>query len=424
MKRRDKVSIGYACLTVGVPNTNMRTCRQDNATEDRLGELIAHNLNSLENIIDYNIKNNIKLFRISSDIIPFGSSPVNSLPWWELFEEELRAIGAKIENSKMRVSMHPGQYTVLNSPREDVVERAILDLKYHTKLLRSLGAGPKSKIILHIGGVYGEKAEAMERFMTTYDQLDADVKQHLVIENDDRSYTIEDVLGIGEQKGIPVVFDNLHHAINKCDHEHNDLYWVRRCRETWKACDGKQKIHYSQQDPLKKPGGHSETTKINEFLDYYQEIEGQDIDIMLEVKDKNLSALKCINTLSQDKRINKLEKEWGKYKYTILENSPPSYGAIRNLLKDKKSYPGAAFYSLIEEGLEREQTIGNSVNAAHHVWGYFKKTATDGEKSKVLQAIEEHEQGKAPISKAKKILWKLAVKYNEAYLLDSYYFVL
>lgn len=418
------MSIGYACLTVGVPNTNMKTCRITNATDEKLQELISHNLKSLENIIDYNINNNIKLFRISSDIIPFGSSPVNKLNWTDLFYNQFETISKKIKNSGMRVSMHPGQYTVLNSPKEDVVDRAVEDLNYHTKLLQALGGDETNKIILHIGGVYNDKDKAMERFILNYNRLDQDIKKHLVIENDDRSYTIEEVLKIGEKLEIPVVFDNLHHAINRSNTKEEDTFWINSCKKTWKLKDGKQKIHYSQQDPLKKPGGHSETIKVKKFLDYYDEINGKSIDIMLEVKDKNLSAVKCINTLSEDKKIKILEQEWAKYKYSVLEKSPSNYHAIRQLLKDKNKYQAARFYQLIEDSQEKEEQVGDAVNGLHHVWGYFKKAASEREKSKFLENIKAYEEGKISLTRVKNILKKLALKYKEDYLLDSHYFII
>ena len=87
------MSIGYACIAVGVMGSNQKSCIAKNASESKLNELIEHNLNALEVMIDYNIKNNIKLFRISSDIIPFGSSPVNNLKWWEIFESIFQRIG-------------------------------------------------------------------------------------------------------------------------------------------------------------------------------------------------------------------------------------------------------------------------------------------------------------------------------------------
>lgn len=410
-------------MTIGVSEAGFKSCMLKNADELRLLELIAHNLNSFENIIDYNIKNNIKLFRISSDLIPFGSSYVNTLPWWDIFADQFLIIGDKIQKSAMRVSMHPGQYTVLNSPDANVVTRAIEDLNYHAQLLDSLDTALESKIVLHIGGVYQNKKEAMQRFIINYSYLNDAVKQRLVIENDDKSYNIEDVLDIGKKLGIPVIFDNLHHIINPSSKMESFNFWINECKKTWKKADGTQKIHYSQQDPLKRAGSHSPTIRIREFMDFYNNIEGENLDIMLEVKDKNLSAVKCINCIA-DKKINTLEVEWSKYKYTILEKSPENYLEIRKLLNYKEEYPAVEFYELIEESLHTESTLGNSINAVQHVWGYFKKTASEKEKIKLLEMIRKYEQEVISIRPLKNFLKKMATKYEQAYLLDSYYFIL
>src|SRR5690554_5392631 len=134
------MSIGYACLTKGVPHANYKTCRKANATEENLNLLIEHNLNVLNTMIEYIHKEGLKLFRISSDIIPFGSDfVVNDIDWPKLYKPMFDEIGDKIKRYGIRVSMHPGQYTVLNSPREEVVNRALDDLKYHTLFLDSLG---------------------------------------------------------------------------------------------------------------------------------------------------------------------------------------------------------------------------------------------------------------------------------------------
>ena len=418
------MSIGYACLTIGVPNTDQKSCRQNHASEEKLAELIAYNLNALENIIDYNIENNILLFRISSDIIPFGSSPVNTLAWWDIFAPQFRRIGEKIRSSGMRVSMHPGQYTVLNSPNEEVVTRAIADLKYHAKVLDSLGVGPACKIVLHIGGIYHEKEQAIHRFIAAYHRLDDAVKRRLVLENDDKSYTIKDVLMIGRLLHAPVIFDNLHHAIHHSGEQEDDLYWINECKSTWSETDGNQKVHYSQQDTAKQAGSHAQSIRIDEFMSYYNSVQREDLDIMLEVKDKNLSAVKCINCTAKGKRIKSLELEWSKYKYNILESAPANYLEIRKLLKNKNDYPSIPFYHLIEDALQQECTIGNSVNAAQHVWGYFKESATEKEKNQFLKSIEKFEQGKTSIRAIKNILWKMTVQYQQLYLMNSYYFTL
>lgn len=287
--------IGYACITLGIKD-KYRTCRLGNASVSNLTEIVAHNLKLLNKVIDYNISNNILMFRISSDIIPFGSIPHISIDYRTIFKKELDEIGLKIKKNNIRVSMHPGQYTVINSNNEDVVKKSILDLKYHTNFLNLLNTDSSSKIILHIGGVYGDKEEAIKRFILNYNKLDLDIKKRLVIENDDKSYNIFDVLKISSIINIPVVYDNLHNKINSYNNN-TDLYWIELCNKTWKLEDGNQKIHYSQQDISKRSGSHSESIDLDIFNEFYQTIKNLNIDIMLEVKDKDLSAIKCINYL-------------------------------------------------------------------------------------------------------------------------------
>jgi UV DNA damage repair endonuclease len=101
------MKIGYACLTVGVPGTQHRTCAMKSVTPNVLTGLIQSNLDALDHILDYNIRNGIKLFRISSDIITFGSHPINTVKWWEVFKDQLDAIGQKAKANGLRLSMHP-----------------------------------------------------------------------------------------------------------------------------------------------------------------------------------------------------------------------------------------------------------------------------------------------------------------------------
>lgn len=414
------MSIGYACLNIGTPGTNQRSVTMKFATPEKLTEVTAHNLAALDRMIDYNIENNIKLFRISSDLIPFGSSPVNSLDWRSIHAHEFSQLATKIKASGMRISMHPGQYTVLNSPREDVVERAIEDLIYHDKVLTALEADRTNKIILHVGGVYGDKEVAMARFAHNFERLPQSVKNRLIIENDERSYTIEEVLTLAHKLRIPAVFDNLHHAINLPKTTKTEAEWISEVAKTWLQEDGKQKIHYSQQDPTKQPGAHTQTIKLETFLAFFHQLPDPTISIMLEVKDKNLSAVKCINALRDEPHIKHLEKEWGKYKYAILEKSPAIYQEIRTLLKDKSGYPVREFYYLIETALaDTTLNPGYITNTAAHVWGYFKEQAMPAER-------RQYERNLAKDSPAalKRHLLKLATKYEVDYLLQSLYLYL
>lgn len=415
------MSIGYACLAIAVPGSNMRTCLMKNATDEQLLSLIKHNLDSLDNMIEYNIRNDIRLFRISSDIIPFGSSLADKLPWDDVYSEKLESIGDKIRKAGMRVSMHPGQYTVLNSIDESVAERAAKDLDYHARFLDSLGLGPEHKMILHLGGAYGDKESAKERFISRYKLLNIPVKKRLVLENDDKLFNIEDVLYTATKAGMPAVYDNLHNAVNPADVSRKDVEWIEKCRETWTKEDGPQKVHYSQQNLDKRPGAHSESIRINEFLEFYQEVSGTGTDIMLEVKDKNLSALKCINCVS-DRGIKALEFEWARYKYSVMERLPQNYYAIRKLLQDKTSYPALEMYGLIEESLEIPIAAKNATNAAQHVWGYVKDKVSESEKTRFQNTLEKFTKDKTEIKPVKNMLFRLAQKYREDYLLNAYYF--
>lgn len=414
--------IGYACKLIGVKGTDIKSCTLKNVSNDRLTELIKHNISSLNAIIDYNIENNIKLFRISSDLIPFGSSEVNSIKWWEVFSHELKTIGNKIIKNNIRVSLHPGQYTILNSNNRDVVIKAIKDLEYHTRVLDSLGVNSEHKVVLHVGGAYDNKENSIKRFIENYKRLADNVKRRLVIENDDRIFNIEEVLDIGLKTNIPVIFDNLHNEINPPAEKKSQAYWIERCSATWKKQDGNQKIHYSQQAEGKKPGSHSNTITINEFMNFYERLTRSDIDIMLEVKDKNLSCIKCINSTSKISNNNTLEKEWNKYKFAVMERSYFTYEEINELLTDSRKLSAKHFYNLIESGLKSKGDYITHINAAFHVWGHIKDQATEKEKDVFLEQIKNYQNDKSEIKTVKKYLKKLAEKYRKDSVLESLYF--
>jgi len=417
------LKIGYACLTVGVLNTQLRTCRKANATKDRLRQLIQNNLNALETMIDYNHREGIRLYRISSDLIPFGSDlSTNTIDWEQEFQEDFKRIGEKIKKYNQRVSMHPGQYTVINSPKQYVVERSFLDLEYHTKVLEALGTNQEHKIVLHIGGVYEDKKKAIARFISAYQQLSPSIKKRLIIENDDRLYTIQDVLYISEQTGAPVVYDNLHHQANHQIDEKSDAYWIEQAQKTWKKEDGIPKVHYFQQRKGARIGAHTKTIYIKRFMEYFESIQHLDVDIMLEVKDKNLSAVKCIVSTAEKQNVQSLEREWARYKYLVLEYAPQKYQAIRRLLKDKSQSSSVEFYQMIEAALNQLPTLEQRVNAADHIWGHIKNKATEREKTVYQNVREKFLYEEASIKRLKNQLFRYAKKYEDKYLKQSLYF--
>ncbi len=418
------MSIGYACITLAKPSINYRRCIQKNATKDTLLEISKWNLDALSKALDYNDKNDIKLFRITSDLIPFASSPVNPLPWWEIFKEELTTIGRKILDNGMRVSMHPGQYTVLNSPSEDVVHRSIKDLEYHTKLLDSMHLNEEHKIILHVGGIYDDKPSAIKRFKLQYKELDASIKKRLIIENDDKCYHIGDVLELGTDLGIPVVYDNLHNRLNPYDHTKSDNDFIKLSNTLWKNHDGKQKVHYSQQALSKVNGSHSTSIEILEFLDFYHSID-QDIDIMLEVKDKNISAIKCILTtsiFSHEESKQKLQKELKAYKLRLLEHSTEDYYSLESGINNTTPI---TFYTTIEDILKKEVKKDAAINTIKNALKTLQLSTT--EERNINTRIEQYKKDTYSLSSLKNLLYKYALKQSNPSrdcidtLIESYY---
>lgn len=417
------MSIGYACINIGRSDTKLSTIRVKNYSTEKMYQIIDQNLKALEEVVKYNIENDIHLFRISSDIMPLASHPINTFPWWQIFKKRLIEIGNLIKSNNIRVSMHPGQYTIINSINEVVVQKSIEDIKYHCMFLDSLQVNYSSKIVLHIGGVYSDKTTSMERFISNFNKLDDNLKNRIIIENDDKSYNIQDVLYISSKIHAPVVFDNLHHKLNppeKCNKTEFEL--IEECNKTWSKTDGKQKIHYSQTATNYRNGAHSKTIKAEEFLSFYNNLINKEIDIMLEVKDKNLSAIKCNLLISKPLKIQLVEKEWARYKYYVLSCSATLYNQIRQLLKDKNKIDLIEFYKIIEKAIALNLDKKGQINTAQHVWGYFKKNATEKEKQKFLKLLDTYIKSDKSSNALKNYLYKLSLKYCVEYLLNSLYF--
>ena len=278
--------LGYVAINLTLSDAGFRTCRLSNATPDRLRDLIAVNLASLEKIIRFNAEHNILLYRISSQIIPFASHPVNTLAWWQEFGERLERIGALAHRHGIRVSMHPGQYTVLNSPRPDVVAAAIEDLEWHCRFLDALNVDRASKVNIHVGGIYGDKQAAIDRFVVVATALPESIRNRLTVENDDRSYTAEDTVEAATRAGLPVIFDWLHHHANNAG-TLNTTAIMQRCFDTWNEPDGPPKTHYSTQAAGQRSGAHAEYVDAADFTAFLDAAPNAAFDCMLEAKGKD-----------------------------------------------------------------------------------------------------------------------------------------
>jgi len=253
------------------------------------------NLRCLSEILSLNATSGLLFFRITSDLIPFASHPVNTLPWQDEFRTEFKRIGFFIKNNRMRVSMHPDQFVVLNSLDEGIVSRSVAELLYHADVLDLLGTGKDAKIQIHIGGVYGDKVASIERFIERTRSLQLRVARRLVIENDDRLYSLRDCLGVHKKTGLPVVLDVFHHSWNH--HGESMREAILLAEKTWHKPDGPLLIDYSSQEKGRRPGSHAGTIDIRHFTSLLGQAMDRNCDVMLEIKDKDRSALRALKLL-------------------------------------------------------------------------------------------------------------------------------
>jgi UV DNA damage endonuclease len=294
------MKIGYPCINRSIGCTTNSTFRLANFSEEKLINKVDNNLSCLEKILEYNIKQGFLFFRISSDIIPFAGHEINLFDWGKYFKKRLEAIGQYIKENDIRISMHPDQFVLLNSLNPEIIKRSILELKWQVKFLDIMDLDETAKIQIHVGGVYGDKEASIKRFVSSYRKLSISIKKRLVIENDERMYSLKDCLNISKQIGIPILFDYFHH----CCLNNNELLFkaIKDVEKTWKKKDGVMMNDYSSQDPFGRLGKHAESIDLNDFGKYLREIKPFDCDIMLEIKDKETSALKAL------KVINKIKK--------------------------------------------------------------------------------------------------------------------
>ena len=293
--------IGYPCINRSIGCTASRTFRLASYTEERMGDTVQENLSCLSRIIAYNERHGMLFFRITSDLVPFASHPVCTFPWQEEYAGEFEKIGDYIQQYGFRISMHPDQFVLLNAPDKGVLQRSIDDLVYQVQVLDLMGLDHTAKVQVHVGGVYGDKPAAIDRFVQQYDLLDTVIQDRLVIENDERLYTLSDCLAIHERTGIPVVADTFHHSLLNNREQFTAL--LDPVRKTWKAHDGIPMIDYSSQEPGKRVGAHAGHIVAEDFRQFLKETLPGDFDIMLEIKDKEKSALAALALARDDPRL-------------------------------------------------------------------------------------------------------------------------
>jgi UV DNA damage endonuclease len=211
LPEEEAMRLGFALQVLGRPGLKASDTRRWQ-NDPHLSVSLAY----LRDIFAYLHQVGVRMYRMSSDLAPYVTHP--ALPRFHSqiadCADELAAVGELARDDGLRLSLHPGAHVVLNSPDVAVAERAMTELRAQASILDHMGLGPEAVIVTHAGGVYGDKRAAMSRFVQRYEQLDEPARRRIVLENDDRSYTLGDTYEIHRQTAIRLVFDVLHHLCN------------------------------------------------------------------------------------------------------------------------------------------------------------------------------------------------------------------
>ena len=268
----------------------------------------------LRDVFTYLGTAHISMYRVSSDLAPYATHPDMPQFHRQIAEcaAELAEVGALAERLHLRLSSHPSQHVVLNSPAEDLAAKSAADLIAQAAILDGMGLGPEAVVVTHLGGVYGDRETARSRFVSGFERLPEAARRRLALENDDVRFGVADILWVSERAGIPLVFDALHHRLNNPD-DQSPREALAACLATWPP-GVRPKIHFSspRTEWLIEAGAGGEAPTIRqtrwayhadyvnpfEFIDFMRIAVGLPaFDVMLEVRAKDLALLQLRDDL-------------------------------------------------------------------------------------------------------------------------------
>ena len=297
-----KIKLGYVSISKTLndvtPSTNVTYTSYQNGKADlfKIDEVIRSNLDDLEKIIDYNIKNNIHFYRLTSKLIPLATIDDIKFDYINPYIKRYNRLADKIINNNMRVDVHPDQFTVLNSTSMEVRENTLKILQYHASILQAMNI-ENPCILLHVGSNVFGKESSLKRFITQFLNLPKFIQDMIAIENDDKVFTLEDVIYLSKKLHIPVVLD-YHHFL--CNHEMDDIeIFLDDIIHSW---NGRvPKMHFSSpKSRLKKEfRSHHDYIDGDAFIAFLEKIQTKvdRVDIMLEAKAKDEALFRLVRYL-------------------------------------------------------------------------------------------------------------------------------
>ena len=277
------IQLGYPTQNLTLQASTNRTLRLASLVDvEKVKGLVRENIADLKRILRWNAEHGVGLFRMGQNLIPFASHPAFPYEWETEHGETLREAGELARDLGIRLSMHPGQYINPGSPKPDVVQRSLTELRYVARVFDFLGSSD-SVAVLHMGGAHADKQGSAARFIEVM-RSEARILHYLALENDERVWTVAEVTRTANDLGIPAITDAFHHDLNPGGltlKEALDL-----SLPTWAPRGVRPKLHLSSQDPAKQAGAHAYSVDSRDWQALLGVIGGRDVDVMVEAKGK------------------------------------------------------------------------------------------------------------------------------------------
>lgn len=269
---------------------------ENNKGLDLLTKRIKLNFKNFEKVLKYNYDNKIKFYRMTHTMFPLLTHPSININYKEVFKEDFKRLKEKINKYNIRIDTHPDEFCLLTSDKDIVTNNSIDILKFHLEIFKLLGIN--GRCVLHIGSSKPTKEEALNRFKDNFNKLPKELKNLIILENDDKTYTVSDTLTLCEELKIPMVLD-YHHFI--CNHDKNEKInkLLPRIIKTWDNTNLNPKMHFSTSLNSKQKRNHSTYLNYNFFIKFLKLLKplNADIDIMLEAKGRDEALFRLIRQL-------------------------------------------------------------------------------------------------------------------------------
>lgn len=269
---------------------------KESLSKEILINRIKLNFNNFQKVLKYNNDNKIKFYRMTHTMFPLLTHQSINIDYKEVFKSEFNKLKKTIDKYNIRIDTHPDEFCLLTSEKENVTFNSIEILKFHLEVFKLLGIN--GKCILHIGSSKSTKEEALNRFRDNFNRLSNELKSIIILENDDKTYTVTDTLILSEELNIPMVLDYHHFICNHLKNERIDKL-LPRIIKTWKNTNLNPKMHFSNSLNSKQKRNHSTYINYNSFIKFLKLLKplNTDIDIMLEAKGKDEALFRLVRQL-------------------------------------------------------------------------------------------------------------------------------